>query len=96
VRIGEGGPAGFFLQWEKIATLLCSDLFEQTCQDTGCHHFLMGGYLTEMNNLRALVLQLLPPGGKHLEELVFVDQRCEFGGLSPEWQPSSRMGVLHV
>ena len=96
MRVSEGGPAGFFLQWEKIATPLYSDLFEQTFLDTGCRLFLMGGYHTEMDHLRVLILQLLPHGKKHLKKLLFVERKRGFSGLPSEWRHSSGMGVLRV
>ena len=87
---------GFFSQQEKIVTPLYSDLFEQMCLASGCCLFLTGSYLTETDNLRALILQMLPHGGKHLEELVLIRRRRGLGGLSPKWQHSGRMGVLRI
>jgi len=81
VRVGEGGPRVSFPTRRRSQPPLYSDLFKKTCLDTGCHLFLTGGYLTETDHLRALILQLIPHGEKHLEELVFVGWRHEFGGL---------------
>ena len=92
----KGVPAGFFSRQEKITTPLYSNLFEQTCLDTGCCLFHMGGDLMETDHLHLLILHLLLHEGKHLKELVAVERRLGLGGLPLEWQHSRRMRVLCV
>jgi len=74
--------------------LLCFDLFEQPCLDTGCYFLFTGSDFVERDHLRRLILHLLTHVGKHLEELITIEWRLGFDSLHPEWRILSGDAVL--